>query len=147
MKKEICNAYTELNDPVVQRERFQQQASVNYHIRHFHKHTNHTLGGRGLTRNVCFSQIMKISISIFNPWLTLPAIRRYRVLYFSFQPVLHDWGNKGHGMCYPVCGMVHIKEPLLLIRKSSPCGDSGFPLSLSEWSSTIILCQTPYNRK
>ena len=90
---------------------------------------------------------MKISISIFNPWLTLPAIRRYRVLYFSFQPVLHDWGNKGRGMCYPVCGMVHIKEPLLLIGKSSPCGDSGFPLSLSEWSSTIILCQTPYNRK
>jgi lysyl-tRNA synthetase, class II len=27
MKKEICNAYTELNDPVVQRERFEQQAS------------------------------------------------------------------------------------------------------------------------
>ncbi|CAH1780087.1 unnamed protein product [Owenia fusiformis] len=26
MKKEICNAYTELNDPVVQRERFEQQA-------------------------------------------------------------------------------------------------------------------------
>lgn len=25
-KKEICNAYTELNDPVVQRERFEQQA-------------------------------------------------------------------------------------------------------------------------
>ena len=33
--------------------------------------------------------------------------------YFSFQPVLHDWCNKGRGMCYPVCGMVHIKEPLL----------------------------------
>ena len=32
--------------------------------------------------------------------------------YFSFQPVLHDWCNKGRGMCYPVCGMVHIKEPL-----------------------------------
>ena len=31
--------------------------------------------------------------------------------YFSFQPVLHDWCNKGSGMCYPVCGMVHIKEP------------------------------------
>ena len=54
--------------------------------------------------------------------------------YFSFQPVLHDWCNKGRGMCYPVCGMVHIKEPLLLIDKSSLCGDSGFPLSLSEWS-------------
>ena len=24
--------------------------------------------------------------------------------------VNHDWYNKGHGMCYPVCGMVHIKE-------------------------------------
>ena len=50
--------------------------------------------------------------------------------YFSFQPVLHDWCNKGCGMCYPVCGMVHIKEPLLLIGKSSPCGSSGFPLAI-----------------
>ena len=25
--------------------------------------------------------------------------------YFSFQPVLHDWCNKGRGMCYPVCVM------------------------------------------
>ena len=56
----------------------------------------------------------------------------------SLQSVLHDWCNKGHGICYPVCGMVHIKEPLLLIRKSSPCSvGSGFPLSLSEWSFTI----------
>ena len=46
---------------------------------------------------------------------------------------------------YPVCGMMHIKEPLLLIGKSSLCGGSGFPLSLSEWSFTI--CLTPYNRK
>ena len=29
--------------------------------------------------------------------------------YFSFQPVLHDWCNKGRDMCYAVCGMVHIK--------------------------------------
>ena len=65
--------------------------------------------------------------------------------YFSFQPVLHDWCNKGRGMCYPVCGMVHIKEPLLLIVKSSLCRGSGFPFSLSEWSLTI--CLTPYNRK
>ena len=65
--------------------------------------------------------------------------------YFSFQPLLHDWCNKGHGMCYPVCGMVHIKEPLLLIDKSSLCGGSGFPFSLSEWSLTI--CLTPYNRR
>ena len=48
-------------------------------------------------------------------------------------------------MCYPVSGMVHIKEPLLLIRKSSPCGGSRFPLSLSEWS--FIICLIPYNSK
>ena len=65
--------------------------------------------------------------------------------YFSLQPVLHDWCNKGHGMCYPVCGMVHIKEPLLLIDKSSLCGGSRFSFSLSEWSLTI--CLTPYNRR
>ena len=65
--------------------------------------------------------------------------------YFSFQPVLHDWCNKGRGMCYPVCGMVHIKEPLLLIGNSILCGGSGFPFSLSEWSLTI--CLTPYNRR
>ena len=65
--------------------------------------------------------------------------------YFSFQPVLHDWCNKGRGMCYPVSGMVHIKETLLLIDKSSLCGGIGFPFSLSEWSLTI--CQTPYNRR
>ena len=46
--------------------------------------------------------------------------------YFSFQPVIHDWCNKGRGMCYPVCGMVHIKEPLLLIGKSSPVAAAGF---------------------
>ena len=33
---------------------------------------------------------------------------------FSFQPVLYDWYNTGRGMCCPLCGMVHIKEPLLL---------------------------------
>ena len=65
--------------------------------------------------------------------------------YFSFQPVLQDWCNKGRGMCNPVCGMVHIKEPLLLIDKSSLCGGSGFPFSLSVWSLTI--CLTPYNRR
>ena len=39
--------------------------------------------------------------------------------YFSFQPVLYNWCNKGCGMFYPVCGMVHIKEPLLLIGKNN----------------------------
>ena len=38
--------------------------------------------------------------------------------------------NKGRGMCYPVCEMVHIKEPLLLIGKSIPYGGSGFHLTI-----------------
>ena len=65
--------------------------------------------------------------------------------YFSFQPVLHDWCNKAHGMCYPDYGMMHIKEPLLLIRKSSPYGGSMFPFSVSEWFLTI--CLMPHNSK
>ena len=64
---------------------------------------------------------------------------------FSFQPVLRVWCNKGRCMCYPVCGMVHIKEPLLLIGKSSPRGGSGFPLSLSQ--CLFAIRATPYNRK
>ena len=58
---------------------------------------------------------------------------------------VHDWCNKGHGMCYPVCGMMHIKEQLPPIGKNSPCDGSGFPLAVSKWSFT--LCLTPYNRK
>ena len=65
--------------------------------------------------------------------------------YFSFQPVLHDGVTKAVVCAILSVGMVHIKEPLLLIGKSSPCGGSGFPLSLSEWYFTV--CPTPYNRK
>ena len=46
--------------------------------------------------------------------------------YFSFKPVLHDWCNKGRGMYYPVCGMMHIKEPLLLIEKVAIVAAAGF---------------------
>ena len=66
-------------------------------------------------------------------------------LSYFLVPVLHDWCNKGCGMCYPVCGIMHTKVPLLLIRKISPCLGSGFPLSLPVCSCTI--CLTPYNRK
>ena len=48
--------------------------------------------------------------------------------YFSFQPVVHNWSNKGCSMYCSVRGKVHIKDPLLLIRKSNLCGDSEFPL-------------------
>ena len=62
--------------------------------------------------------------------------------YFSFQPVHHDWCNKGCGVCNPLCGMVYIKEPLLLI--GTHVAAAGF-LSLSEWYFAI--CPTPYYGK
>ena len=31
-------------------------------------------------------------------------------------------------LCCPVCGKVYMKDPLLLIGKSSLCGDNRFPL-------------------
>ena len=49
--------------------------------------------------------------------------------YLPFQPMVHNWTIKGCGMCRPVCGKVHIRDPLLLIGKSRLCGDSGFPLN------------------
>ena len=59
-------------------------------------------------------------------------------------PVLHNRCNKGHGVSYPVCGMVHIKDPSLLIEKVAHKVAAADILSLSEWSVTI--CLTPYNR-
>ena len=51
-------------------------------------------------------------------------------------------------MCYPVSGVVHIKDPLLLIGKSSLCScGSGFPFSLYEWSFTICLMQYSHVKK
>ena len=54
--------------------------------------------------------------------------------YLSFQPVLHDWCNNGRDMCYPVRRDDAYKRTL---APNQNCGDSGFPLSLSEWSSTM----------
>ena len=36
-QKEICNAYTELNDPIVQRQTFEQQAKVCITRTHYHQ--------------------------------------------------------------------------------------------------------------
>ena len=47
--------------------------------------------------------------------------------YFPFKPAVHNWFIKGRGMYCSVYGKVHIKDPLLLIEKSSLCGGSGFP--------------------
>ena len=51
--------------------------------------------------------------------------------YFLFQPVSTTSIIDG-SMRYPVCMMVHIKYPLLLIRKIRPSsGGSEFPLYLN----------------
>ena len=55
-------------------------------------------------------------------------------ILFSFYPVLHEWLNKNHGMYFPVCEMVHIKDPLLLTGKSR----SRFCLPLSTWYHTMV---------
>ena len=46
--------------------------------------------------------------------------------YFSFQPGI----IKAVVCVILYVGVMHIKEPLLLIGKRSPCGGSGFPLSI-----------------
>ena len=51
----------------------------------------------------------------------------------SFQPELHNWY---WCMRYPVYRLMHIKEPLLLIRKSRPCSAADF---LSSYPSGPLL--------
>ena len=64
-------------------------------------------------------------------------------LYFPFQPVVHNWFIKGRGMYCSVYGKVHIKDPLLLIEKSSLCGGSGFP---SKKCVNVTIWMTSNNR-
>ena len=40
-------------------------------------------------------------------WVIGSIPHGYPLSYFSFQPVLHDWFNKGCGMCYPVCLLLY----------------------------------------
>ena len=66
-------------------------------------------------------------------WVVGSILHGGPIEIFLVPSVLHDCCNKDRGMCYPVSGMVHIQDHILLIGKSSPCsGDSGFPLSLSK---------------
>ena len=62
-------------------------------------------GGGGWERDIA-----QVERSLMVRWVVGSILHGVELLsYFSFQPVLHDWCNKGRGMCYPVCGMVHIK--------------------------------------
>ena len=42
--------------------------------------------------------------------------------YFSFQPM----SNKGHGMCYLVCGMMHIKKTFSANKRVAHVAAAGF---------------------
>ena len=64
---------------------------------------------------------------------------------FLFSASVQRLVNKGRGMLSCLWDDAYIKEPLLLIGKSSLHGRCGFPLLLFVWSFTI--CLTPYNRK
>ena len=48
------------------------------------------------------------------------------VSYFSFKPVLHNWCNKGCGICFPVFGMEHMKDTLLLFKRVAHVAAAGF---------------------
>ena len=58
---------------------------------------------------------------------------------FLVLAMLHNWCNKSSGMYYPVYGIQHIKQPLLLIGKAA-----GF---LCRYLSGPLQGSTPYNRK
>ena len=129
---------------------FQTMSSSRIFLHNNH-YFNQPAAGIAKLTSLCFEVLgagrsSEVESSLMLRWVVGSILHGVDPLsYFSFQPVLHDWCNKGRGMCYPVYGIVHIKEPLLLIDKSSLCGGSGFPFSLSEWSLTI--CLTPYNRR
>ena len=82
------------------------------------------------------SHIMMFVIPVVEHWLE-QEIAQWVQHRDRSNNLLHHEQMFYQGMYYPVCGMVHIKEPLLLIDKSSLCGGSGFPFSLSKWSLTI----------
>ena len=59
---------------------------------------------------------MQLCGKSIHSWCDGSSDRSFMVVslnYFSFQPVIHNWCNNGCGMCYPVCGMMLIKEPFM----------------------------------
>ena len=61
----------------------------------------------------------------------------------SFRPVLYKWCNKECGKYSPVCGMVHIKDPLMLLSKGNPGSGS----SMSSLTLIAIFPMTENHKK
>ena len=76
--------------------------------------------------------IMQVSlyIYIYYIYLEIESPAHYAVGCFLFQPVLHNWWNKGDGIYYSVCWMVVYER--FFVGKSSPrSGSSVFPRSVT----------------
>ena len=102
-----------------------------------------------LKSNVYFQSYLERDVALLKEcslmvqWFVRAILHARPIKLFLVPTSAPQLVNKSCGICYPVCGMMHIKEPLLLIGKSSPCSaDSRFPLLLYEWSFTI--CPTQY---
>ena len=63
------------------------------------------------------------------------GVSKRSLSYFSFHPVLHDWCNKGHAMCYPVCDGAY-KRTLTANREEQPM--YWFPLSPGARCSSVV---------
>ena len=63
--------------------------------------------------------------------------------YFSFQPLLHDWCNKGRGVYYSVCEMVYIKDPYCKSERVAHVVAAADFLSRYD----LLPSPTSYNRK
>ena len=63
---------------------------------------------------LCFVWLLSLFSGVF--WWG-GGLLFYFIIYLLFQRVLHDWCNKGRGVCYTACRMVHIKDPLLANRQ------------------------------
>ena len=73
--------------------------------------------------SACFSTFQRVSArfsSFQHVSACFGAFQHLSARFSLFSACFLNWCNKGHGMCYPACGMVHVKEPLLLIEKNSP---------------------------
>ena len=79
--------------------------------------------------SVCVAHVLFI-------YFVIPQTRD-PLCYFSSKPVLHDSCSKDRSMCYPVCGLGRIKEPLLLIERVSHVVGQRVS-SLTKWSFTTI---------
>ena len=87
-------------------------------------------------QDACCSSSRALSYQGLDPpaWPIDPAWRMHLQFQLFSAPtsgpqLVHQ---KGCGMCCPVCGEVHIKDPLLLIGKSNLCRDSGLPLKICQ---------------